>query len=200
VGNRYGEAVTLNNIGLIYQSLGERQKALEKFDESLLIRRAVGDRRGEALALNNIGGVYRSLGEMQKALEKFNEALPILRAVGNRSVEAITLHNIGSAYRSLGETQKALEKFNESLTISQTISDRTGLGKEVKGEGLVGLTRGFMYAGAARVVASLWRVDDTATAELMKLFYRRMLRDGIRGSGRIFDKCYAKAHHFSGLA
>ena len=57
---------------------------------------------------------------------------------------------------------------------------QTGLGKEVKGEGLVGLTRGFMYAGAARVVASLWRVDDTATAELMKLFYRRMLRDGMR--------------------
>ena len=57
---------------------------------------------------------------------------------------------------------------------------QTGLGKEVKGEGLVGLTRGFMYAGAARVVASLWRVDDTATAELMELFYRRMLRDGMR--------------------
>ena len=57
---------------------------------------------------------------------------------------------------------------------------QTGLGKEVKGEGLVGLTRGFMYAGAARVVASLWRVDDTATSELMKSFYRRMLRDGMR--------------------
>jgi len=57
---------------------------------------------------------------------------------------------------------------------------QTGLGKEVKGEGLVGLTRGFMYAGAARVVASLWRVDDTATAELMKSFYRLMLRDGKR--------------------
>ena len=57
---------------------------------------------------------------------------------------------------------------------------QTGLGKEVKGEGLVGLTRGFMHAGAARVVASLWRVDDTATAELMKSFYRRMLRDGMR--------------------
>jgi len=57
---------------------------------------------------------------------------------------------------------------------------RTGLGKEVKGEGLVGLTRGFMYAGASRVVASLWRVDDAATAELMKRFYRRMLQDGMR--------------------
>jgi len=57
---------------------------------------------------------------------------------------------------------------------------QTGLGKEVKGEGLVGLTRGFMYAGAARVVASLWQVDDVATAELMKRFYRRMLKDGMR--------------------
>jgi CHAT domain-containing protein/predicted negative regulator of RcsB-dependent stress response len=53
----------------------------------------------------------------------------------------------------------------------------TGLGKEIKGEGLIGLTRGFMYSGAPRVVASLWHVDDLATAELMKLFYQRMLKD-----------------------
>jgi len=55
----------------------------------------------------------------------------------------------------------------------------TGLGKEIKGEGLIGLTRGFMYSGAPRVVASLWNVDDFATAELMKLFYQRMLKDGM---------------------
>lgn len=57
---------------------------------------------------------------------------------------------------------------------------QTALGKEIKGEGLVGLTRGFMYAGAARVVASLWDVKDEATAELMKRFYRGMLREGLR--------------------
>jgi CHAT domain-containing protein len=50
----------------------------------------------------------------------------------------------------------------------------TGLGKDIKGEGLVGLTRGFMYAGASSVVASLWKVDDNATAELMKHFYQAM--------------------------
>jgi CHAT domain-containing protein len=55
---------------------------------------------------------------------------------------------------------------------------RTGLGKDVRGEGLIGLTRGFMYAGAASVAASLWKVEDEATAELMKEFYGRMLRDG----------------------
>lgn len=57
---------------------------------------------------------------------------------------------------------------------------RTGLGKDVRGEGLIGLTRGFMYAGASSVVASLWKVDDEATAELMKLFYTNMLRGGMR--------------------
>lgn len=56
----------------------------------------------------------------------------------------------------------------------------TALGKEIKGEGLVGLTRGFMYAGAPRVVASVWKVDDVATAELMGQFYRAMLQNGLR--------------------
>lgn len=54
----------------------------------------------------------------------------------------------------------------------------TGVGREIKGEGLIALTRGFMYAGAARVVASLWKVDDIATAELMAEFYKQMFADG----------------------
>lgn len=54
---------------------------------------------------------------------------------------------------------------------------QTALGKEIRGEGVIGLTRGFMYAGARRVVASLWQVNDNATAELMKRFYQGMLVD-----------------------
>jgi CHAT domain-containing protein/tetratricopeptide (TPR) repeat protein len=56
---------------------------------------------------------------------------------------------------------------------------QTGLGKEIRGEGLVGLTRGFMYAGARRVVVSLWNVNDKATAELMQRFYRGMLKENL---------------------
>ena len=56
----------------------------------------------------------------------------------------------------------------------------TGLGKEIQGEGLVGLTRGFMYAGSPRVVVSLWKVDDVATAELMRRFYQQILEKGMR--------------------
>jgi CHAT domain-containing protein len=56
----------------------------------------------------------------------------------------------------------------------------TALGKPVDGEGLIGLVRGFMYAGVPRIVASLWKVDDEATSELMIRFYRQMLRENRR--------------------
>lgn len=54
---------------------------------------------------------------------------------------------------------------------------RTGLGKEVRGEGVMGLTRGFMHAGVPRVIASLWSVDDAATSEFMTRFYRGLLNE-----------------------
>jgi CHAT domain-containing protein len=59
---------------------------------------------------------------------------------------------------------------------------QTGLGKEVRGEGLMGLTRAFLYAGVPRVIVSLWNVNDRATAELMASLYRDMLREGKRPS------------------
>ncbi len=52
---------------------------------------------------------------------------------------------------------------------------RTGLGKEIKGEGLISLTRGFMYAGAPRVIVSAWEVQDRPSATLMVKFYRYLL-------------------------
>lgn len=56
---------------------------------------------------------------------------------------------------------------------------RTALGAEVRGEGLIGLTRGFMYAGASRIIASLWQVDDVATAEFMRHRYDSMERHNL---------------------
>lgn len=61
----------------------------------------------------------------------------------------------------------------------------TALGREVRGEGLYGLARGFLYAGAPRVVASLWSVRDEATAQLMSRFYAAMIRDGLTPSAAL---------------
>lgn len=69
------------------------------------------------------------------------------------------------------------EIYNLNLPVELVVLSgcKTGLGKEIRGEGLVGLTRGFMYAGVKRVAVSLWDVNDEATAELMSRFYKEML-------------------------
>jgi tetratricopeptide (TPR) repeat protein/CHAT domain-containing protein len=73
------------------------------------------------------------------------------------------------------------EVFNLRLNAEVAVLSacETGLGKEVRGEGIVGLTRAFLYAGAEAVVVSLWKVMDPATAELMVRFYRH-LRAGMK--------------------
>jgi CHAT domain-containing protein/tetratricopeptide (TPR) repeat protein len=71
----------------------------------------------------------------------------------------------------------------------------TALGKPVRGEGLVGTVRGFMYAGARRVVASLWKVDDDATRELMREFYAGMLRDNLPPSAALRRAQLAMRQH-----
>jgi CHAT domain-containing protein len=66
---------------------------------------------------------------------------------------------------------------NADLVVLSACS--TALGREVFGEGLIGLTRGFMYAGASRVVSSVWNVDDRASSLLMSRFYAAMLTRGL---------------------
>jgi len=76
---------------------------------------------------------------------------------------------------------QAQEVYNLRLNADLVVLSacQTALGKEVEGEGLIGLTRGFMYAGAPRVLASLWRVPDRATMVLMRRFYSGILSKGL---------------------
>ena len=73
---------------------------------------------------------------------------------------------------------RAHEVYNLKLSADVVVLSacETGLGKAVRGEGLIGLTRGFMYAGAKRVVVSLWSVRDESTAQLMVIFYRELIK------------------------
>ncbi|HEX5703738.1 MAG TPA: CHAT domain-containing protein [Pyrinomonadaceae bacterium] len=96
-----------------------------------------------------------------------------------------------SMYDALGNRRDGFLRLNHiyDLRLSSELvvlsACSTALGKDVRGEGLIGLTRGFMYAGAPRVIASLWKVDDEATTELMKLFYRNLLQKQMPASAAL---------------
>jgi len=95
-------------------------------------------------------------------------------------LSGIVLSLVDSAGRPQNGFLRLYDIYNLRLNADLVVLSacRTALGEEVKGEGLIGLTRGFLYAGSPRVVATLWEIDDRTTAEAMKRFYQRMLADG----------------------
>ena len=98
----------------------------------------------------------------------------------NPSLSAIVLSLVDRDGRPQDGFLRADELYGLELSADMVVLSacQTGLGKEIRGEGLVGLTRGLMYAGAATVVVSLWSVSDNATAELMARFYKELISAG----------------------
>ncbi len=124
VGDKRDEAMTLTNVGITYNLLGEPQKALEPLNQALTIWHAIGDRHLEAITLSINGRVYYAVGDPQKALESYSLALPVMREVGDQSGEAGTFTQIGSVYRFIGEPQKALDYFAQALPLWRAVGDR----------------------------------------------------------------------------
>ncbi|MGD1807825.1 CHAT domain-containing protein, partial [Dapis sp. BLCC M126] len=112
---------TLNNIGYIYNSLGEKQLAINYYNQALPILQQVGDKGVEATTINNIGYVYHDLGEKQLALNYYNQALPLRRQVGDWSGEATTLNNIAWVKRDEGKLTESLTVIEKSLEIIEAL-------------------------------------------------------------------------------
>lgn len=95
----------------------------------------------------------------------------------NPELSGMVLSLLDAQGRSIDGHLRMVEIYNMHLPAELVVLSacKTGLGKDVRGEGLMSLTRGFMYAGAKRVMVSLWDVNDKSTASLMSEFYRRLL-------------------------
>ena len=129
IGKKTGEAVCLNNIGLVYKSWGQYAKALEYYEKSLEITRKIGDTKQEGVTLNNIAGVYDSWGQYTTALEYYEKALEIMKKIGDVKGQGYTLNGIGWVYESWGQYAKALEYYEKALAIHKKVGNAKEEGK-----------------------------------------------------------------------
>ncbi|OUL28420.1 hypothetical protein BV372_24965 [Nostoc sp. T09] len=136
-GDKKWQATTLNNIGLVYDSLGDKQEALKFYNLALPLSKEVGNKGGVATTLNNIGLVYDSLGDKQQALTFYNLALPLMKELGYKAGVATTLSNIGLVYYSLGDEPQALEFYTLALPLSQEVGDKVQQAKTLNNIGAV---------------------------------------------------------------
>lgn len=121
--DRQREAITLNQIGEVYDSISQPQEALKYFNQALLILQEAGDRKEEAITLNNIGGVYNDISQPKEAFNYLLQALSITREVGERMIEARTLNNIGGVYDNISQPEQALKYFQQALSITREVGN-----------------------------------------------------------------------------
>ncbi|MEP6517992.1 CHAT domain-containing protein [Microcoleus vaginatus] len=163
LGDRTAEATTLNNIGLAYNDLGEKQKAKEYFNQALPLFRAMGDRAKEATTLTNIGIVYSDLGEKQTALDYYKQALDLRQKAGDRRGEALTLNNTGTTYSELGNQQKAEEYFNQALPLFRAVGDRPGEALTLYNMANIKGDRGNLIAALTDIETSIKIIENLRT-------------------------------------
>lgn len=121
IGDRRGEEAALNNLGPSYTALGQVQKAIDHYQQALVISREIGDRRGEGATLGNLGLAYANLGEVQTAIDHYQQRLVIAREIQDRRGEAYALFNMSLAQHSLGARDNAITNAEASLTILEQI-------------------------------------------------------------------------------
>ena len=126
IGDREGEATAYGNLGTVFHSLGQYDKAIDYLQKALIIRTEIGDRKGEATDYGNLGTVFQSLGQYDKAKEYLQKALVIKSEIGNREGEATTYGNLGTVFQSLRQYDKAKKYLQKALIIRTEIGDRKG--------------------------------------------------------------------------
>lgn len=131
IGDRTGEAWSLNGIAMTNGALDKKEEALKFYEQALTIMREVKDKTGEATVLFNIGKDYdwgfdRQRDSRPISIDFYEQALAIAREIGDRPLEAKILYTIAFTYKNKGQEKPeiALEYSKQALPIAREVGDR----------------------------------------------------------------------------
>jgi len=122
--DKEAEMQLLTNLGNFYSSISEFQKAIEYYEQVLILSRKIKNKFNEGISLSNLGNAYQYIGEYRKAIEYHEQSLIIEQEINNIKGECISLANLGNIYDHLGDYQKATNFFETGLTITRKIGDQ----------------------------------------------------------------------------
>jgi tetratricopeptide (TPR) repeat protein len=124
LGDPYGQASVLNDLGNVAAGAGRLEEARTRYDECLSLRRQIGDLWGAAILLNNLGYLAHLNQAPGEAVEYLRQGLAIQRKIGDRYHIANCLSNLGAAQRALGRLADANGALYEGLELAHQIGAR----------------------------------------------------------------------------
>lgn len=132
----------INRLGLLYDSIGKYEKALDCYQQALNLFQQLDDKKGEGEALNNISQIYDAQGDYDTALRFLQDSLAICQQIGDTSGLCATLFNIGHIHKQKGNNEQALTTWREvyqmakKIGLAQVLNALETLAKELGGEDL----------------------------------------------------------------
>ncbi|MGC8659587.1 MAG: CHAT domain-containing tetratricopeptide repeat protein [Desulfomonilaceae bacterium] len=147
------EGVILNQIGMVYYSLGQYPKALEYYEKSLKITMKIKDMKSQGRTLNNSGIIYAKLARHEKAVECFEKSLTITKKIGDVEQQGRTLNSLAGVYNYWSQYEKAIEYLEKALVIRRKVGD-------VHGEGVTLNNIGESYRALGQYSKALERLQN----------------------------------------
>jgi tetratricopeptide (TPR) repeat protein len=155
------------NLSILYKEMGEWNKAIMCFQDSLKILEEARDENGMADILNNRGFLYKDKGEWQKAKEDFESAFQKFEKIGDEYGQTISLKNLGLLYKDNRKWDEAIQRFEESLAILQRLGDERGMAITYNDLGFLYKDKGTLYKDeetwdqAIKYFEQSWKILDT---------------------------------------
>jgi CHAT domain-containing protein/Tfp pilus assembly protein PilF len=120
-------AEALNTQGLSFYVMGDYERAIELYTQSLKLREEIGDKKGAAGSLSNIGILYYYMGNYPEAIDYHTRCLKLDEETKNRKGVAHSLNNLGSVYNAKGDYSIALDFLARCVSIYEELGDQNAL-------------------------------------------------------------------------
>lgn len=153
-GNRYGEAETVNALGIGYSRLGQSDDAEEQYRKAVELRRAVGNHRGLATSLRNLGSVLSLRGKFDEAASYLEQARALHTELGDESGIAAVENELGLLAEERGDYPQALAAFRRALTLWRQLGHKPGIAQTLNDIGFANFQLGAYDDAQAYLVQS----------------------------------------------
>ncbi|MDQ1041969.1 tetratricopeptide repeat protein [Streptomyces sp. V4I2] len=128
LGDRHGEAMALNNLGLALRKMRRFGEAIDAHTQALAIYRDHGDHHREGVALSNLGGALAGVRRFEEAIDALTQAATIHHDLGDHHKEGGALNNLGLVLRGVRRFEEAINTLTQAATIHHDLGDRYGEG------------------------------------------------------------------------
>lgn len=160
-GNTFGEAETVNALGIGYGRLGQTADAEEQYRKAIELRARIGNRRGEATSRSNLAAILSLRGRYEQAALQLEQARALRVALDDRAGLAAVEHDLGLLAEERGDYPLALAAFKRSLQAWQNVGDAHGIA-----EALNGIAFARYQMGAYDDAQAYWQQSAQTYAEL----------------------------------